>query len=317
MTTQEGNNAVVARHLEALANAAKEYTLAELANISVSGESYTLPTASETLKGGVKIGAGLQMDGDTLNVTIQSGSSGGTVGILDTVSSTVDGAFWYEVTDDVPALWFHKGNYDYRYTHDKIRLVGNTNDALVAYLPFTTTLDDACGNEWTVTGSPAIVDGVLSLNGGSYLTNSTIADSIGAQSWTIDFWATANPDASAYAGFFGTFGGTNNSWVCIVWNGGNPQLNFYSQYYPVQLNLSTNTRHHYAVTYDGTDVRFFVDGSLGYTATRSVTLNGNFLIGSRSDGAANIAGTIDHFRIFKGVALWTENFTPPTAADYA
>ena len=44
MTTQEGNNAVVARHLEALANAAKDYTLAELANITVGGASYALAT---------------------------------------------------------------------------------------------------------------------------------------------------------------------------------------------------------------------------------------------------------------------------------
>ena len=33
------------------------------------GSSYTLPTASETVKGGVKIGAGLSMEGDTLNNT--------------------------------------------------------------------------------------------------------------------------------------------------------------------------------------------------------------------------------------------------------
>ena len=33
------------------------------------GGSYTLPTASPTTKGGVKIGAGLQMEGDVLNAT--------------------------------------------------------------------------------------------------------------------------------------------------------------------------------------------------------------------------------------------------------
>lgn len=33
------------------------------------GSSYTLPTASETVKGGIKIGTGLSMEGDTLNNT--------------------------------------------------------------------------------------------------------------------------------------------------------------------------------------------------------------------------------------------------------
>lgn len=36
---------------------------------SGGGGSYSLPTASPTTKGGVKIGAGLQMEGDVLNAT--------------------------------------------------------------------------------------------------------------------------------------------------------------------------------------------------------------------------------------------------------
>lgn len=38
------------------------------------GEDYSLPTASESVKGGVKIGDGLAMDGDTLSVTLSSDS---------------------------------------------------------------------------------------------------------------------------------------------------------------------------------------------------------------------------------------------------
>ena len=55
--------------------------------------NYTLPTASSSTKGGVKIGTGLQMNGDTLNVTLDSGdkysvfggateSTGGTSGLV-------------------------------------------------------------------------------------------------------------------------------------------------------------------------------------------------------------------------------------------
>ena len=36
-----------------------------------SSSEYSLPTASETLKGGIMIGAGLSMSGDTLNVTLE------------------------------------------------------------------------------------------------------------------------------------------------------------------------------------------------------------------------------------------------------
>ena len=44
------------------------------AAISGGGTPYTLPTASATVKGGVKIGNNLSMDGDTLNA-----SGGGTI----------------------------------------------------------------------------------------------------------------------------------------------------------------------------------------------------------------------------------------------
>ena len=45
-------------------------------------QPYELPTASESVKGGIKIGHSLMMIGDTLNVA------------LDTVPSTVEGFIW-------------------------------------------------------------------------------------------------------------------------------------------------------------------------------------------------------------------------------
>lgn len=347
MTTQEGNNAVVARHLEALANAAKNYTLAELANVSVGGASYaeattvssglmsaadkvkldnltnyTLPTASETLKGGVKIGSGLSMDGDTLSVTIQSGSAGGTV--LDTVPSTVDGGLWYEETGSVPALWLHKGNYDYRYSHDKLRFSGNSSENLVAYLPFTSTLDDVLGNEWTASGSPTITDGKLSLNGSSYLVNSNVADAIGANSWTIDCWATLINSRESCLLFHANnvlnAPGSKNSMVCLGVRygiGGEVYFEYCNATKASSQTVAAGTRHHYAATYDGTTLRAFFDGNLVIEDTRQITLGGQFCIGRRNDNYFYWNGTIDHFRVFDGVALWTSNFTPPTANDYA
>ena len=44
-------------------------------NCTVSNETYTLPSASTSTKGGVKVGNGLAMDGDVLNVTMSAGES--------------------------------------------------------------------------------------------------------------------------------------------------------------------------------------------------------------------------------------------------
>lgn len=66
------NNVTREKNLEALANAIKNYADSKLATVSGGGASYTLPTASTTQKGGIKVGTGLSMAGDTLNVTIAS-----------------------------------------------------------------------------------------------------------------------------------------------------------------------------------------------------------------------------------------------------
>ena len=52
--------------------------------------NYELPTAAANIKGGIKIGAGLEMDGDTLNVKQ-------TTFTLGTTPSTVEGAMWLTV----------------------------------------------------------------------------------------------------------------------------------------------------------------------------------------------------------------------------
>ncbi len=78
---------------------------------------------------------------------------------------------------------------------------------------------------------------------------------------------------------------------------------------------STNTWTHVAVSRQGTNLRVFVNGVLGNT----VTNNTNFVAGAASIaadsvGGASFNGHIDDLRITKGVARYTANFTPPTAA---
>ena len=391
MTNQEGNNAVVARHLEALANAAKAYTLAELANISGGGASYadattvssglmsaadkakldgltnyTLPTASASTKGGVKIGDGLQMDGDTLNVTLQSGSSGGgyIIGsnvssveggfwqdiindtpvlklrhgdyeynfqyddltflggassplvtvtpdtyILGTASVSGEGGVWYEVNNNVPQLKLHAGNYNYGFKYDSITYKGG-NSHLVVYLPFDVSpTADACGNTWTPTGSPTIVDGTCSLNGSSYLTNSTILDTfIVNEPWTVDFWLTLEG-----GNYVLQLGLTNNAILYLFYFSDLKQVGLYE---PSTLNtggqsiIEKDTRHHYAITFDGSIIRLFVDGVLNAEKAYSHTLRRDMTVGQ------TITGKYERFRVFKGQALWTQDFTLPSASDY-
>lgn len=59
--------------------------------------SISLPVAGASTLGGVKIGEGLEMNGDTLSVTLTGGGGGGGGAVLDTVPSTVAGAMWLTI----------------------------------------------------------------------------------------------------------------------------------------------------------------------------------------------------------------------------
>lgn len=79
---------------------------------------------------------------------------------------------------------------------------------------------------------------------------------------------------------------------------------------------STGQWYHYALTRSGTDIRLFRDGNLQASATNSTDFNNTspIAIGCRqSDGTFGVNGYVDDFRITKGVARYTSNFTPPSS----
>ena len=218
----------------------------------------------------------------------------------------------------MPVLKLRHGDYEYNFTHDTVTYRGG-NSNLVAYLPFNISVTaDSCGNSWQTFGSPTISNGALTLpNATSGVTNTTVSDSIGSLPWTIDFWATATGNYSSFFGTFNSLYSGTDGWIAARWNSGKPTLIFHGSDVSSTTSFAENVKYHYAVTYDGETVRLFVDGSLVASRVISVTLSGDFVIGTTPDkqyGATN--GSIEKFRIFRGVALWTSDFTVPTAADY-
>jgi hypothetical protein len=84
--------------------------------------------------------------------------------------------------------------------------------------------------------------------------------------------------------------------------------------------IAYNTWVHLAVVRNSGTIKLYVNGtSVGTPYSTAVTLNGVgslFYIGTTGDGLASgcINGYIDEFRITKGVARYTANFTPQTVA---
>jgi hypothetical protein len=81
--------------------------------------------------------------------------------------------------------------------------------------------------------------------------------------------------------------------------------------------LNTGQWYHYAASREGTTYRCFLDGTLQNSATNSVTLaddTSSTRIGAGIDNANYFDGYLDDFRVTKGLARYTGNFTAPTAA---
>lgn len=90
--------------------------------------------------------------------------------------------------------------------------------------------------------------------------------------------------------------------------------------------ITPGTWHHMACTRQGTTFRGFIDGTQHVTWTKAADWNvgssteshNSPTIGARTNGSRNamhhwFGGSIQDFRLYKGVAKYTSNFTPPAA----
>lgn len=117
--------------------------------------------------------------------------------------------------------------------------------------------------------------------------------------WTI---YTQNTGAGNFAAMYHSIGATY-----VEWGGA-------GQY------LALNQWHHIALVSDGTTFKLFVNGvqftvSAGGAAVQNLGTSKACRIGIANNGVASpYTGYIDEVRITKGVARYSANFTPPTAA---
>jgi hypothetical protein len=160
---------------------------------------------------------------------------------------------------------------------------------------------------------------------GDYLTFApTQATAFGTGDFTIEFWVYPITKVGSYPGLFGNQSFTANSFV------GYERHNTYPTKFSVfcynysaagamlvsTTTVSINTWYHIAITRSGNTFRLFVNGTVEATVTFAGSVDGGVplrYIGS--DYVTNpFAGYLDDFRITKGYARYTSNFTAPTSA---
>ncbi len=170
-------------------------------------------------------------------------------------------------------------------------------------------------------GSSALFDG-----SGDYLSAPDSADfDFGSGDFTIDFWVRFNSlstpqhlvtklNTSLYGPFAITIDG---SYVyCASSSNGTSWGMIFA--WPYGGHLAVGEWHHFAFVRNGSDWRFYLDGVSRASTTVSQTVMPNITdvtIGANADGSFPLNGWMDELRISKGIARWTNNFTPP-ASEY-
>ena len=138
--------------------------------------------------------------------------------------------------------------------------------------------------------------------------------------FTVDWWHYVVAYTDTWGGHVTIYSGdtSDEGLTGLGWGNGGVNSQFhYGQPHTFISSPSTGSWHHFAITRADTTYRAFVDGALVVEqADVSLALGGSIAritgSGPNSDNG-DFNGYIDELRVVKGTAVWTADFTPPTA----
>ena len=257
--------------------------------------------------------------------------SGTSTGILQNASGTISNL---DLADN---------KFDVSVIEERDATVGDTNfDKVELLLPFdgandaTSTTDESDNNHSVTFNGSADISTAQSKFGGSSLyvgggSNDwvNIAGStdfnFGTDDFTIECWIYRN--GTSYGFVFETRGGEDTSSTdgigLYMGSGGNNEIGVAvnrSNVILINQDHQTNDQwQHFAVVREGSTMTLYIDGTARGTGSNSTDFDRSrpFRLGNfhgSSSGGYQFPGYIDDFRVTKGLARYTSNFTPPSAA---
>jgi hypothetical protein len=157
---------------------------------------------------------------------------------------------------------------------------------------------------------------------GDYLifSNNNQNLTLGSGDFTIELWFYQTATTFFGTIFSTTFTWTTSSQLRISTGNNNNTLRVASgssDLFDSNTTFNNNVWNHIALTRSGTTLRLFLNGTQVGSATNSTNfVTDTFMIGQTSASGTNyyFQGYMDDFRITKGYARYTANFTPPTSA---
>jgi len=272
------------------------------------GGSYTLPTATSSVLGGIKVGSGLTITDGVLAAT---GGGGGSLSATVTIPGLGDPYY-----DNVTLLLHGDGDLtDKSGTPKTVTAVGSAATSTTQKKFGTASLASlAAGDFYTVPDSSAF--------------------DFGSGDFTVEMWLYPVAGNSGYRSLYSKRATTatvapvqafiDPSGVLTVFaaNAASAGSVAWTVTITASSSPSVGQWSHFAMVRSGSTVTVYLNGvSVGSSSALGGSAlaqnNAAFCVGSTYSGGAGDAyfgGYIDEFRVSKGVARYTASFTPATAA---
>ena len=149
---------------------------------------------------------------------------------------------------------------------------------------------------------------------GDYLSFATSTDfALGTDDWTVEWFAYPTSETQ-YQRHFYLQGSSSSNIDGVFADSSGIAFGRTGGWAPTAVPHPLNQWNHYALVHDSTNMRLYINGVESLTSTRNFgtdstkTLNIGY---SNSTFGGYFTGYISNFRILKGTALYTEDFTPP------
>ena len=254
---------------------------------------------------------------------------------LDTSSTLLIGevASTNRLSGYLSGLRLLKGTAQYTttFTPPTAPLTNITNTSLLLNYTNGGIIDNTAKNNLETVGGASISTTVSKFGGSSMYFDGTgdalyIPDSpnlkFGTGDFTMEAWVylTATPSAQ-FATIIGRAEyGSTGDWIFQVTNALKLTIYINTGYTATSTGaISLNTWTHVAAVRYGSSVRLFINGVQDGSGTSSASTENNatgvYTVGSdQAADEAMFTGYINDLRLTKGIARYTQNFTPPTTA---
>jgi hypothetical protein len=179
---------------------------------------------------------------------------------------------------------------------------------------------------WTAVGTTVINtstkkfgSGSISFDGSGTITSPTAQASnytFGTGDFCIEFFINFNSVSSTPAIVDYRVGTGDGAFVYLGLDSSKIILFVNSGVRITSATVTTGTWYHVALARSGTSTKLFIDGTQSgstWTDSTNYSIGASNIVTVGGRTGANISGYIDEFRITKGAARYTSNFTAPTA----